>query len=323
MTSSSSNHAVRSYLSVDYAGAESSALLMDLHVPADAPGEVPVVIWLHGGGWFTGDRTLAPDLAACAARTKMAFASIDYRLSGEAKFPAPLDDVITAIRHLRARGAQWGIDGARIGVWGASAGAHLAALAALKASAPAPEAPSDAQVACVVACYPPVDLEMIIAQRPAGRSWEQTPEGRLLGVDPETGPGQLVAQQASPLGHVSAQAPAFLICHGTADELVPPVHSQMLFERLEAESVPAELYLLQDYRHGFINPPGRLDVQLAAVMDDGRLEAEVRAPALARNTRQPGTRDTTFGFAEIENFLSAHLQAANPHRQTPRGHSES
>lgn len=319
MTSHSSSFPVRSESALEYACGNGSTQLLDLHIPLTDAGAVPVVLWLHGGGWFTGDRTLAPDLEAIAGRTGIAFASIDYRLSGEAAFPAQLDDVIAAIRHLRTQGAQWGIDGQRIGLWGASAGGHLAALAALAASSTAAGAPEDARVSCVVACYPPVDLELIIAQRPAGWSWDQTPEGRLLALDPQTEAGSRKARAANPLNHVSDQAPSFLLCHGTSDALVPPIHSEMLYQRLKSHSIHAQLYLLEGYRHGFINPPGRLDVELAAVMDDGRLETEARAVAELRDTNHPEPRETLFGFDAIENFLSTHLATCPPHPPTDQG----
>lgn len=312
------SYPVRRELALEYAGGNGAAQLMDLYLPQTDTPSVPVVIWLHGGGWYTGDRTLAPDLAATAARTGIAFASVEYRLSGEATFPAQLEDVLAAIRHLRTHGSQWGLDADRVGLWGASAGAHLAALSALVASSSAADAPADAQVNCVVACYPPVDLELIIKQRPVGKTWDQTPEGRLLGLDSGTAAGHQLAQIANPLTHLTENAPPFLLCHGTADVLVPHLHSQELFDRLAAAGVHAELYLLDGYRHGFVNPPGRLDVDLAAVMDDGRLETEVRAAAVARATGEPEPRDVSFGFADIENFLSEHLGASvsNPLKST-------
>ncbi|WP_347038359.1 alpha/beta hydrolase [Glutamicibacter halophytocola] len=312
MTSSSSSYPVRGESALEYPGGDGAVRLMDLYLPETGGLPVPVVLWPHGGGWFTGDRTLAPDLAGIAARTGIAFASIEYRLSGEAVFPAPLEDVIAAIRHLRAHGEQWGIDGRRIGLWGASSGAHLAALAGLAASSTVAGAPADAQVSCVAACYPPVDLELIIATQPAGRRWQQTPEGRLLGEDPGTDAGRKAAQAANPLTHVSQQAPPFLLCHGTADALVPPIHSQMLFEALASHSIDARLYLLDGYRHGFVNPPGRLDVQIAAVMDDGRLQSESNAAAVLRDTRDPEPRNTSFSFGDIEQFLATHLRPCAP-----------
>ncbi|MFJ2620299.1 alpha/beta hydrolase fold domain-containing protein [Glutamicibacter sp. NPDC087344] len=316
MTTPSFSYPVRREAALEYAGGNGAAQLMDLYLPHTGATSVPVVIWLHGGGWFTGDRTLAPDLAATAARTGIAFASIEYRLSGEATFPAPLDDVIAAIRHLRIHGSQWGLDAERIGLWGASAGAHLAALSALTASSAEADAPADAQVSCVVACYPPVDLELIINQRPAGKTWDQTPEGRLLGVEPNTAAGQAIARAANPLTHLSAQAPPFLLCHGTADVLVPHLHSQKLFDQLQSAGVHARLYLLEGYRHGFVNPPGRLDVEIAAVMDDGRLETEVSAAAVAQVTGHPDSQDVFFGFTDIENFLSERLGVSDSNPQT-------
>lgn len=304
------NYAVTVERALEYAGGDGAAQLMDLYIPETGSRAVPVVIWLHGGGWFTGDRTLAPDLSATAARTGLAFASIEYRLSGEATFPAPLDDVIAAIRHLRAHGRPMGLDGEHIGLWGASAGAHLAVLASLTASSGTDGSPYDARVSCVAACYPPVDLELIISQRPPAKTWDQTLEGQLLGQDPGTKAGRRLALDASPLTFVSSEAPPFLLCHGTNDVLVPDEHSRMLFEQLQAKGAQAQLYLLDGYRHGFVNPPGRLDVELAAVMDDGRLETEVTAASVFRETGNPESRHASFGFADIEVFLTTHLSAS-------------
>lgn len=307
MTRPSTDFPIRIARELAYPSGNGTAQKMDLYIPTTDVARVPVVIWLHGGGWFTGDRTLAPDLAVHAAATGCAFASIDYRLSGEATFPAPLEDVLSAVRHLRASAASLGLDGQRIGLWGASAGAHLAALAALVASSGRYAIGEDATVRCVAACYPPVDLGRLIEDASDRAQWNQTPEGRLLGMDPNTTSGRSLLAEANPLTWVTPNAPHFLISHGTADVLVPHEHGQLLYEALQMQGNQAELYLVEGYGHGFINPPGRLDVELAAVMDDGRLQSEGRAAALRFCRVDSEPQRTTFGFRDIEQFLTRHL----------------
>lgn len=295
-----------------FAHRETGDLLLDLHRPAGAPGPVPVVLWLHGGGWFAGDRTLAPDLPRHASGTGCAMASIEYRLSGQALFPAQLHDVRAAIRFLRARAGEHGLDPGAVGVWGSSAGGHLAALAGLTGHVQIlpgeKDAAGDASVQAVAEAYGPADLTTGAEQAQAslpGAAGASTPEARLLGGHPAEQPG--LARAASPLSWVHPAAPPFQISHGTADVLVSCRQSERLHTALVAAGVRSELYLLEGYKHGFLNPPGRLDVGLAQVMDDGRLTAAGSAPALRRAPTVSGAEETTFGFADIEAFFHRHL----------------
>ncbi|MCW4465424.1 alpha/beta hydrolase [Glutamicibacter sp. MNS18] len=298
---------------ITYSRPAGKDLLLDLYLPGTGEQPYPVVIWLHGGGWFTGDRTLAPDLALHAGSMQCAIASIEYRLSGTDAFPAQLEDVHQAVRFLRDEAGRFGLDPQRIGLWGASAGGHLAALAALTAEHPVyrnehPEAEA-ARVQAVAVSYPPVDLAAIVAQA-AGRQrgWEQTPEGRFLGHDPATPLGAELARQANPLSWVTGSAPAFQISHGTGDLLVGPDHSVQLHQALLQADADSELYLLDGFKHGFLNPPGRLDVQLASVMDDGRLQAEEPVAAIHYASGLPGDGAAhTFGFARVHEFFKHRL----------------
>lgn len=101
---------------------------LDLFVPEKADGPLPLIIWIHGGGWQNGSKDGCPPLRAGYTERGYAVASINYRLSGHATFPAQIEDCKAAIRFLRANAEKYNIDPNRIGVWGASAGGHLVAL---------------------------------------------------------------------------------------------------------------------------------------------------------------------------------------------------
>ncbi|WP_298461508.1 alpha/beta hydrolase [uncultured Cellulomonas sp.] len=244
-------------------------LLMDVHVPADADGPVPCVVWIHGGAWWDGDRRFTPGnwpkddhWFRLVVGSGMAVATVDYRLSGEAHHPAQLADAQAAIRFLRHRSADLGIDPDRIGVSGESAGGHLAALVALTGDAPVPPTersvvgPSSA-VAAAVPMYPVTDLSAFGPDGPDAAAdtagappWVgPTPEDRLLGRP--VGEAADVARAASPVGRVHAGAPPMLLLHGTADTVVPPGHSERLAAALADAGAPVRLELVPGGEHCF------------------------------------------------------------------------
>ena len=309
-----SQDAVRLDAGLVFTRRDTGDLLLDLYRPLSAGAPVPVIVWLHGGGWFTGDRTLAPDLAQHVADTGMAVASIEYRLSGQALFPAQLHDVRAAICFLRASAEELGLDPQAVGVWGASAGGHLAALAGLTGHLTAlpgeEDTGGDASVQAVAESYAPVDLAAVVAEAEAtipGMDGASSPEAWLIGGHPAQ--NAEVARRASPLSWVHGAAPPFQISHGTADVLVSHRQSERLHEALVAAGADSELYLLEGYKHGFLNPPGRLDVELARVMDDGRLIAAGTVGARYRTSARPDVPDEhrTFGFDHVEAFFRRHL----------------
>ncbi|SHN75105.1 alpha/beta hydrolase [Cryptosporangium aurantiacum] len=223
---------VRTVNAIPYAGVPGyRPLELDLILPPEAVGPVPVVVFLHGGGWRVGSRsTVGPAYAGTRptpferlALAGIAVASVDYRLSAEATWPAPLHDVKAAVRWLRARGSEAGLDTTRIAAWGESAGGHLAALLGLTGNSAALEGeigytgPSSA-VDAVVGWYTPSDLGAVATDLGADPDAPDSREAQLLGgpvtADPER------TAEASPITYAGPGAPPFLLLHGTADRLI-------------------------------------------------------------------------------------------------------
>ncbi|MBB3083822.1 alpha/beta hydrolase [Geodermatophilus sabuli] len=239
-------------------------LELDLYLPA-GDGPAPVAVFLHGGGWRLGSRRSAgpayPGSSAfeAVAQAGIAVASIDYRLSGEAAWPAQLHDAKAAVRWLRARAGELGVDAARTAAWGESAGGHLAALLGLTGDDPSLEGdvgvtgPSSAVIA-VAAWYAPSDIATVAADTGADPADPDTREAQLLGAPVATVPDR--AAQASPLTHVSPAAPPALLLHGVADRFVPCVQSERLAAALTAAGAEATLHTYADANHMWLGAPG-------------------------------------------------------------------
>ena len=207
-------------------------LELDLYLPAaSVPGPVPTVVHVHGGGWLRGSRrhplpALGDGFYPGLAASGIAVAAIDYRLSGEARYPAAVDDVRTAVAWVRAELPSYGASPGPVALWGDSAGGHLALLAALTSpglAGPGPGAPgagttgaATSGVDGVVAWFPVTDLAGL---RGPDDDDPDTREARFLGAPPSRVPG--LARDASPLAHVHAGAPPVLLLHGDSDTMVP------------------------------------------------------------------------------------------------------
>jgi len=218
-------------------------LELDLYLPIGIDGPVPVALFVHGGGWIVGSRKEFGERCSLLAEEGVAVAAVDYRLSGVAAFPAQVEDLRAAVSWLRENGTDHGLGTERLGVWGASAGGHLAALLALAPEpteatrvqaavcwfGPSDLTPDGLALAPDPACPPPAFLETVQMPLGVGNPPDPPVEARLLGVADVTEAPEL-ARRASPLMQVRGAAPPLLICHGDRDGLVAIEHSTRLHE---------------------------------------------------------------------------------------------
>ena len=229
---------------------------LDLYLPAEQPaakgGKLPLVIWVHGGAWLGGSKDQCPALRFL--REGYAVASVNYRLSRHAIFPAQIEDVKAAVRWLRAHAREHGIDPDRFGAWGASAGGHLVALLGtsgdVKEFEKGPHLDVSSRVQAVCDFFGPTDLPRMSAfPSTMNHDAPDSPESLLVG-----GPIQErkeLAAKANPIAYVTADDPPFLILHGDKDPLVPLNQSEILREALVKAKVDVTFQVIEGKGHGF------------------------------------------------------------------------
>ncbi|MGX1809339.1 alpha/beta hydrolase fold domain-containing protein [Nocardia sp. NPDC055321] len=245
-------------------------LALDLYTPPAGrwPGPRPTVVYIHGGAFAAFDRAgVLPTLGlrspvrifAELVDRGYAVASLDYRLSGEARFPEPLHDVKAGVRWLRAEAGRFNLDPDRFASWGESAGGWFSAMLATTADGPSLEGPHgpagvSSRVRAAVDWYGPTDFarmdEHLISPVLLRHDVEDSPESRFLGHVPSRHPA--LNRAASPLTYVTPTTAPMLIQHGTADHIVPPHQSRLLSEALTAARVPHELILYPRSDHLFL-----------------------------------------------------------------------
>jgi acetyl esterase/lipase len=229
----------------------------DLHAeiayPKNATKPMPAVIFIHGGGWIGGSYKGAPIQAL--ARAGFFAASIEYRLSNEAKWPAQIEDCKLGVRWLRANAATYGVDPNRIGVWGESAGGHLVACLGTMADEKELEGTggwpgASSAVQAVVDYYGPTDFFDKGDYSPQAMDLTQ----RLFGLPHDVNPE--LWKSGSPLAFVKAGDPPMLIIHGDADTLVPIAQSIVFDAALTKAGVPHQFVTVKNAGHGFSAAPG-------------------------------------------------------------------
>ncbi|HEY2909327.1 MAG TPA: sulfatase-like hydrolase/transferase, partial [Gemmataceae bacterium] len=228
---------------------EAGGLLLDLYLPKKpATKPLPVVLWIHGGGWKNGIKLNCP--LAWLAAEGYAVASMDYRLIPWAKWPAQIDDCRDAVRWLRANAAKYGLDGQHIASAGGSAGGHLAAV--LGTLHTTPSEPNYSGVQAVIDMYGPADLLTMPSNTPGASKTDadlaKANGAMLLGGIVRDRPE--IAKQASAFHLASQSSPPFLILHGDKDPQVPLSQSERLAERLKELGVPHTLHIVAGAGHG-------------------------------------------------------------------------
>jgi len=230
---------------IEYGNTGGHSLLLDLYLPKNAAKPVPGLILLHGGGWESGRRKHCLYYCLHFPQRGYATATISYRLSDEAEFPAPVQDVKCAVRWMRANAATYGIDPNRIALVGGSAGGHLAMMAAYTSDLPKFEgngghANASSRVQAVVNLYGPSDLTT-----PQAR--EADAVRKFIGAAYWRAPERYA--EASPLAYVTPDDPPTLILHGTVDEMVPIQQSDALAARLAECGVPVVYDRIEGWPH--------------------------------------------------------------------------
>jgi acetyl esterase/lipase len=252
------------YEGVTYAAAPGyRPLQLDVWVPP-SPSPPFLVVWIHGGAWMFGDRRYLPEtlrpnqLFEELVAAGLAVATIDYRHALEAQFPAQLHDAKAAIRYLRLHADVLGINTERIGVWGESAGGHLAALAGLTAHHPELEGAigvlrQSSTVDVVVDWYGVADLGLQPREKRAAEVLAMLPPEMLTPPEELLAGGQdeHTLAAASPITYVAPGAPPFLLIHGTADTVVPYEQSEVLAQALTEAGVPVRLVPIEGADHIF------------------------------------------------------------------------
>jgi acetyl esterase/lipase len=251
--------------------------VLDLYVPKSGK-PLPLIIWVHGGAWLGGSKANPPALQFL--QRGYAVASINYRLSQHATYPAQIEDCKAAVRFLRANAKKYNLNPDAFGVWGASAGGHLVALLGTTGDVKELEGSVgdhkdvSSRVQCVVDFFGPTDLTKMGAMAGPKSKLDHdspdSPESKLVG-----GPIQKnkeKAAKANPIEYVSKDDPPFLILHGDMDPLVPLGQSELLLDALKKAKVEAELVVIKNGGHGGAGFATRENVDKIAAFFDKHLK---------------------------------------------------
>ena len=230
---------------------------LDLYIPNEGEN-LPLIIWVHGGAWRGGSKERYAPMEYL--KSGYAGASINYRLSQHAVFPAQIEDVKAAVRWIRANAETYRLDPNRFAAWGSSAGGHLVAMLGTAGDITEFEVGENlevsSQVQAVVNYFGPTDfLQMDTHRLPDGlvHDASDSPESKLVGGPIQEHKDRVA--RANPITYVSKADPPMLIIHGDQDKLVPYHQSVLLKEALEAVGAPVTLYKVEGGGHGGFKDP--------------------------------------------------------------------
>ncbi|GAA3573020.1 alpha/beta hydrolase [Nonomuraea rosea] len=251
----------RAHRGIVYA-APARKLRMDILTPR-APGPHPLVLYLPGGGFVTARRAMAARQRRYVAQAGFVVAGIDYRtVKDGATYRDGLTDIAAAVRFLRAHADRYGIDPARIALWGESAGGYLAAMAATDA-VHGIAALTGTRVDAVVDVFGACDLATVADGFDPATVAAYTGPGAALPAY-LLGPGRALADhpeevtRADPAGHVTGATPPFLLLHGDDDRVVAPAQTARLHQALRRAGADSTRYVLQGAGHGAMSPNARI-----------------------------------------------------------------
>lgn len=236
---------------IEFARVDGLPLMLDLHKPAAL--NPPLIVYVHGGAWRAGDKKDVPIFRL--VNHGYAIASIGYRLSTQAVFPAQIHDIKAAIRYLRAKATLYQIDASRVAVVGSSAGGHLAALVGVSNGQTELEGKvgdcldQSSDVQCTVSFYGASNLQTLLSQSSEEALKMRVPALQLLlGGQPVDKPA--LAKLASPVAHLDNNDPPLLLIHGDADPQMPYAQSQELERACQAKDVSVRLDTMPGSMHG-------------------------------------------------------------------------
>jgi acetyl esterase/lipase len=236
---------------IAYADIAGKKLLLDLYMPAGKKDPY-LIVWIHGGAWRSGSKESPPKGMLPFG---YALASINYRLSEEAIFPAPIHDIKAAVRFLRGNAKKYGYRSDKIILWGSSAGGHLAALTGTTNNDPELEgnlglyAKESSSVQAVIDFFGPSNFLTILTQStPHGLSVRAPALKLLLGKPVEEVPD--MAKKASPVYQVDSTDPPMIIVHGDQDIQVPVNQSLELVAAYKKNNLPVQLEVIPGAGHG-------------------------------------------------------------------------
>jgi len=261
---------VRAYRDLAYVANGHERQKLDLFVPEKSDGPLPLIIWVHGGGWQNGSKEGCPPMRNGYATRGYAVASLNYRLSQHATFPAQIEDCKAAIRWLRAHAKEYNLDPERFGVWGSSAGGHLVALLGTSGDVKALDVGTNldqsSRVQAVCDYFGPTDFMAFLTTPGYERhASPNAPEVKLLGGSVTENQDQ--AKSASPVTFVSRDDPPFLIVHGDQDGTVPINQSQLLFDALKQAGVSVHFHTIQGAGHGLGSAGPEIDAMVGTFFD--------------------------------------------------------